>query len=257
MVKIKIKINIKGKGILISGITCFLYFLAITIFIGYLNIFNTIWIFIGIFCVIIYKQKEKIKNYYRKSPKILKLLFLAAVIVFLLSFVIIECLIINSSRNRNTESARYVVLLGAGLNGSEPSRTLSQRINAAIKYLNENRNVMVIVSGGKGPHETFTEAEIMSRILLSNNIEMSRVIIEDRSKNTYENLTYSGKLIDIDKKVIIITSGFHMFRARSIAKKIGYKNIGCVTSKTPILLLPNYYTREYFAVLKEFIINRI
>ncbi|MCL2156260.1 MAG: YdcF family protein, partial [Leptospirales bacterium] len=187
----------------------------------------------------------------------IRLLFSVAVIAFLLSFIILEVLIIKSSKNINTENSFYVVLLGAGLNGSKPSLTLLQRIKIATKYLNENRNVRVIVSGGKGAHETYTEAEIMSKLLQNNGIEKERIIIEDRSANTYENLTYSKELIDINKKVIIVTSGFHLFRAKLIARKLGYKDIGSIASKPPLLLLPNYYVREYFAVLKELIMNRI
>ncbi len=249
--------RLKGKFLLIIGIISILYFFSITIFIGYLNIFNVIWVFMGIAAFVLYTQKEKIKTLYKKMPVIIKIISFVFICTLLLSFIIIEGLIINHAQNKNTEDAYCVVLLGAGLNGSAPSLTLLQRIDAAVTYLQENNKTKVVVSGGKGIRETVTEAEVMSKVLQNNGIEADRIILEDRSNNTLENLTYTGQLIDIDRKVVIISSGFHLFRAKCIARKIGYKNIGGIGSKTPLLLLPNYYVREYFAFLKELLVDNI
>jgi len=238
----------------IFGILCLLYFIAITIFIGYLNVYNLIWVFIGVFCLIIHK---KTLRFYTKIPTFVKVLFLVITIVFLFSFIIIEGQIINHSRTRNTENAYYAILLGAGLNGSTPSLTLLQRINAAVEYLYKNKNVKVVVSGGKGTRELYTEAEIMSKLLQTRGIEINRIIIEDNSTDTKENLEYSKSMIGIDRKIVIISSGYHLFRAKNIAKKLGYKDIGGIAGKTPSLLVPNYYVREYFAVIKELMINNL
>lgn len=248
---------IKVKIVFFIGIINLLYFIAIITFIGYLNIYNLIWVFIGSLFILFYKIRNTILEQYKKLPKVIKLFFILIATIFLLSFIIIEGLVINDAENKNIENANYVIILGAGLNGSSPSLTLLQRINAAIDYLKKDINIDVIVSGGKGFRETFTEAEIMSKILQNNGIGNDRIVLEDRSTNTYENLLYSGNLTDLNKKVIIVSSGFHLFRAKNIAKKIGYKNIGGIASTTPLLLLPNYYVREYFAVIKEIIINKM
>ncbi|MDR1306766.1 MAG: YdcF family protein [Treponema sp.] len=202
-------------------------------------------------------MKRKISGVYKKIPRIIKLFSAIIITLFLLSFILIEGLIIRDAKNKNIENANYIIILGAGLNGANPSLALLQRLNAAIGYLKKNTNTDVIVSGGKGSRETVTEAEVMSKLLQNNGIEINRIILEDRSTSTYENLLYSGNLIDINKKVVIVSSGFHLFRAKNIAKKIGYKNIGGIAGKTPLLLLPNYYVREYLAVLKETITNNI
>ncbi|GHT56727.1 hypothetical protein FACS1894109_06630 [Spirochaetia bacterium] len=97
----------------------------------------------------------------------------------------------------------------------------------------------------------------MAALLENNGIEKNRIIMEDVSTNTYENLIFSRNLININKKIVIVSSDFHLFRAKSIARKIGYKDIGGIGSKTPPLLLLNYYVREYFAVIKEVITGNI
>ena len=213
------------KIILIIGIISILYFIAITSFVGYLNIYNCIWVFIGSLLIVIHKIRATISKVYQKAPKIVKLFFVIIAAAFLFSFLIIEGFIIEDARNKNIENAHYFIILGAGLKGARPSLTLLQRINTGIEYLVENKDAEVVASGGKGPHETVTEAEVISKLLQDNGVEKSRIIVEDRSTNTYENLAYSEKLIDSRKKIVIVSSGFHLFRAKSIAKKIGYKNV--------------------------------
>jgi uncharacterized SAM-binding protein YcdF (DUF218 family) len=245
------------KCLLIIGIISLLYFFLITVYVGYLNIYNCIWVFIGIALIVLHKQVERIRKLYKNLSNIIKKMLLVFVMVCTLSFVIIEGSIIAHSRNRNSENAHCFILLGAGLNGSSPSLTLLRRINTAVKQLEQNNKAKIVVSGGKGNHETSTEAEVMSNILQNRGIAAERIIMEDQSTSTCENLLYSGKLIDIDKKIVIVSSGFHLFRAKCIAKKLGYKNIGGIGSRSPVLLLPNYYVREYFAVIKELIAGNI
>jgi uncharacterized SAM-binding protein YcdF (DUF218 family) len=212
---------------------------------------------LGLLFIVLYKYKKILLKLYQKTPKIIKPFLIIGITVFLLSFVIIEGFIIHNAQNKNTENAQYVIILGAGLNGTGPSLTLLQRINTAIEYLNKNNDTTVVVSGGRGFLKTVTEAEVMAELLQRNGIQKHRIILEDRSTNTYENLLYSGNLIYGNKKTIIVSSEFHLFRAKSIAKRIGYTNIGQIASKTPPLLVPNYYVREYLAVIKEVMIKKI
>ena len=189
-----------------------------------------------------------------KTHKVIRILFLILVIMFSLSFIITEILIISNGKTSRSENANYLILLGAGLNKDKPSLTLIRRIYTALNYSNNNHTAIIIASSGKSGNEIYSEAEIISKFLQDNGINSNRIIIEDKSKNTYENLKYSVKFIDnIDKKIVIASSDFHLFRAKFIARKMGYKNIGTLASKTPLILLPNYYVREYFAVIKELI----
>jgi uncharacterized SAM-binding protein YcdF (DUF218 family) len=250
----------KIKKLLLPAISILnlLYFCAITIVIGYLNTFNFIWVFIAIALITSYIFKQKIIKIFNKFCKAARLIFLFCTIIFALSFFIIEGIIIKNSKTTKYQNADYIIVLGAGLNKNNPSLTLSKRINTALKYLKENKNTLIIVSGGKAAGTKISEAEAMATVLKNNGINTNRIITEDKSTNTYENLKYSQKLIDnLDKKIVIISSGFHLFRAKQIAKKIGYKNIGTIASKSVFILLPNYYFREYFAILKALFTGNI
>ena len=248
---------IKKIKLVIIAIFCICYFFVITVFTGYFNIYNLIWIIIGIIFIIIYLLKRKIYLLFNMH-RLLKISLLILVITFSLSFITIEILIISNAKTKQSENTIYLIVLGAGLNKDTPSLTLRKRIHTALNYSNNNQTAIIIASGGKGGNEIYSEAEVISKILQENGINNNRIIIEDKSRNTYENLKYSGNFVDnFDKKIVIVSSEFHLFRAKYIARKMGYKNIGTLASKTPSILLLNYYIREYFAIIKELLVGNI
>ncbi|WP_249646204.1 YdcF family protein, partial [Lysinibacillus sp. D3C2_S12] len=93
-------------------------------------------------------------------------------------------------------SADYMIILGAKVKpGGVPSLSLKSRLEVAVQYLTIYPHVKVIVSGGQGPDEDRTEASVMKDYLEPNGIEASRIIIEDQSTSTYENLVFSKELL--------------------------------------------------------------
>jgi len=88
-----------------------------------------------------------------------------------------------------------VIILGAGIKGERLSLTLKYRLDKGLEYIALNPNAKIIVTGGKGPGESITEAEAMRRYLVSQGIENDRIIIEDKATSTYENLMYSSEFL--------------------------------------------------------------
>ena len=250
-------INILIRPALIfAGIMCIWYFLAVSNFIGYISSLNYAWVYAGVLLLIIAVLFKLLLAIYNKIHKIVKIVCLSLIISFSLSLVIIESLIFINARSHNYENADYIVILGAGLYRGGPSLTLLRRINAAINYSRSSPDVIIIVSGGTGEGQRISEAEVMSRVLQNSGISKDQIIIEDRSSSTYENLLFSSELIsDLNKKVVISSSEFHLFRAKIIAKKLGFKDVGVLASRTPTILLPNYYMREYFATIKTLVFD--
>jgi len=238
------------------GIICIWYFLALRNFLGYMNPFYYIWIYIGAFFFLIAVFLKLLIFLFNKMHKAARIICLGLIILFCLSFVIIECFIIFNRKSSNYENADYVIILGAGLYRGGPTYTLWRRIHSAIVYSQENPDAKIIVSGGTGEGQRISEAAVMSRVLKDYGIDEDRIIIEDNSTNTYENIVYSAEYInDLDAKVVIASSEFHLFRAKIIAKGLGYKNVGTLASWTPRILLPNYLIREYLAVVKTLVFN--
>ena len=176
-------------------------------------------------------------------------------ILFIISFIVIMFQVLGelNSNDEHVKDIDFVVILGAGLDGTQLSKTLKQRLDQSIEYLNHNHEVRVILSGGQGPGEAISEAEAMGEYLISNGIEEERLIYENKSTTTKENIQNSKDIIEklgVSKpKVMIITSDYHMYRAKMIAEKISMNAYG-ISSKTPIFIRINYLIREYFAVIK-------
>jgi uncharacterized SAM-binding protein YcdF (DUF218 family) len=208
------------------------------------------WFFFGFFLFCLAILDKYIINLFKKIPKLIKIVFTVLVCFFIISFIIIESIIISNIKDNHVENADYIIILGAKVDGMIPSLSLRSRINTAFHYLEGNENTKVIVTGGRGKGELISEAEAMVRILTRNGIDSERILVENNSTSTKENLQYSIKYIDsLNDSVVIITSEFHLYRAKKIAQKIGYMNITGITSKSPTILLPTYFMREYFAVV--------
>ncbi|WP_315080855.1 YdcF family protein [uncultured Clostridium sp.] len=206
------------------------------------------------------KQKFVFNRHFIKFNKIMKFF----ICIWLVLFLAVEIVIISCPKN-NKENTDYIVVLGAGLNnGSQLSYILKSRLDSALQCINEfNNNSYIVVSGGKGNDERISEAEAMKKYLIEEGISEDKILMENQSKNTYENFKYSKKIIeDHSKKSIdnlsvkIVTTDFHGFRSKMLAKRNGYKEVNLYTNKTIYYLIPVCYTREAFAVVKSIIFDR-
>lgn len=200
--------------------------------------------------------KHKKNKMIRSIRNIINITFL----LFITSFLFVEILIIREFYfKENTDVyAEYVVILGAGLEGDKVSKRLEKRLLKGVDYLIKNEQSKVIVSGGQGDDEDISEAEAMGRYLIENGIEQHRIYYEDKSTSTVENLLYSKQILINDfnvkqPKILIVTSDYHMFRAKMISRKLQIQNYG-ITSQDELSVKINYLVREYFAVVKDYLL---
>jgi uncharacterized SAM-binding protein YcdF (DUF218 family) len=183
----------------------------------------------------------------------------AVFLLWLVSFVYIEFNVISEGKSSDVARGEYAIVLGAGLKGEEPSVSLSSRLQKASEYLKQNRGLKVIVSGGQGQGEAITEAEAMKRYLIARGIEDVRIIEEDKATSTRENLIFSEKILEAfhvtqSDNIIVITSDYHAFRTKMLAKDLGLK-ISVLPSKTPLGVYISGCIREYFAVVDTFLLR--
>ena len=135
---------------------------------------------------------------------------------------------------------------------------LLERTRRALQYLEENPGTRAVLSGGKGDGENISEAEAMYRYLTEHGIEEERLIREDRSTNTKENLDFSLKLIgSTEVSIGVVTNNFHVFRGVLIGKKCGCRDIYPVPSKYRSWRLLIYIPREILAILKDKIVGNL
>lgn len=225
--------------------------------------FSQFWFGIGIILIIygIFSSKFKFPSKLKGVRKIIKIIFSFLILIFIL----IEIPIIYFGNKTYNGNCDYIIVLGAGLRGENMSLTLYQRVSKALQYAKSHKDTQIILSGGKGNSELISESQAMEKYFLENGISKQRVIKEDKSINTYQNLKFSyekleqiskSKNQDIGKlKIGVVTSNFHIFRAKFLGKRVGLNLVG-IPSEVRDILKPNFYVREAFAVVKSAIFDR-
>ena len=197
------------------------------------------------------------RDYFEAHPKIrntFRVLIISAVAVL-----VMFCGMISSEFTaKGNHNLDYIIVLGAQVREDGPSVVLRYRLDAAIEYLNENPNTICIVSGGQGFNEPFSEADGMADYLIENGIEKSRILLEDESTNTLENIRNSKALMESSYNGVgIVTNNFHVFRAVQLAKAQGLENVCGIAADSSKLYLPNNVLRECCGILKDWVLNNI
>ena len=201
------------------------------------------------------KSKIKSKNKFGKIFTIIlrigyRILFLFAATLFLL----VESRIINAMNTQEKDNLPYVIILGAGLKGSVPTRPLLLRMEKAYEYMSANPDTILIASGGQGPDEDISEGECIKNYLTARGIAENRILVEDQSTSTEENIAYSFALLPEDAgEVGILSNSFHIYRAVKIANLQGHDNVSGVPAKTLLPLGIHYTVREFFGCVKLFL----
>lgn len=199
----------------------------------------------------------------KKSKRIKRVFIFFDVIIFIsaASFISLFVTLKLNSYRKDTNTPDYVIILGAGLYGDYPSQILRYRLDSGVELLsNLPEDVKVIVSGGQGPGETITEAEAMKRYLVDKGIDEARIIKEEASTNTLENLENSMDLIKkIDSKedlsITLVTSTFHTYRSRLLADRVGFHKVYCWNAPVNSNIEGSYYFRECFALAKSLVFD--
>lgn len=153
--------------------------------------------------------------------------------------------------HRPTEGDCTVIVLGCQVSrDGSPTVMLDDRIEAAYRYLSEHPESRCVASGGQNDNEPISEAACIRNTLVARGIHPDRIYLEDRSRSTEENLTFSAELIrkeGLPTRVAIASDNFHQLRAAVWARRGGLDpwSIGCVTWWP---LSPGYWAREAAAV---------
>ena len=169
-------------------------------------------------------------------------------------------LIIYGKTDNVTYKEDAVIVLGAAVHGKTPSLTLKRRLETAVKYYNQNPEVIIVVSGGKGPQEDITEAEAMKQYLVEKGVAQDNIIKEESATSTYENFVFSKLILDEkfknDYSVAFITNEYHILRAGACANRAGIKNLTHIHSDTSLSYIIAGSLRECLAVVKYLVFKK-
>ena len=185
------------------------------------------------------------------SPGLIKIVSVFTA-VGLVWFVFLECLIISNARTEENSGRDYLVVLGASMHGDQVSLSLQHRLEGALEYMEKYPDSIGIMTGGQGEGEDITEAEGMRRWLTDRGIPDERIIKEDKSSSTFENLQNAREIIlsrggSLDN-VAILSSGYHLYRAKSIAGNLGYSPVGVAGNIGYPIYTLGMFIREAFGI---------
>lgn len=145
-----------------------------------------------------------------------------------------------------------IIVLGAQVKADGSlSVQLEWRLDAAYEAY-QQKAVPVVVCGAKGKDEPLPEAVAMKNYLIAKGIPENSIFQDPDSFNTKQNLMNAAKLlgqVNSPKKVLIVTSDYHVPRALALAKDIGFEACGLGSPCKPEYWLKNH-TREALAWCK-------
>ncbi|MFD9739712.1 YdcF family protein [Umezawaea sp. NPDC059074] len=160
-------------------------------------------------------------------------------------------------RIRPKRDVDFIVVLGAGILGEKVPPLLASRLergrttfDAAVA---KGTEPALITSGGQGPGEDVPEAVAMAEYLVGRGVDRDRVLLEDRSTTTWENLTFSKAIMQErrpDYRCLVVTNNFHVLRAALLARKARV-NGQVIGSPTAWYFWPTATLREFVAILVE------
>lgn len=246
---------------IVVGLLFLIYFVIIAINTGLKSKFPIFWIIAGIILIL----SDPMMSFLQQIQVPILINYCSVLILFitLLCFLIAEILIMTYMFRQYKKVPNIIIVLGAQLNQNGPGSTLKRRLDLAFDASKKNPESIIVVSGGMGQNEPMTEAEGMRNYLTGKGLAQDRILSEEQSRDTYENLLYSKRVLEekglfLEKKEVgILTTDFHIYRAISLAKKAGYGRCVPMPAKCQIILLPNYLVREGLALIKDFLSKRL
>ena len=198
-----------------------------------------------------------------RTPRWLKLV-LALVLVGVLGFSALFGAVLSGMYDQIDGEPQVMVILGCQVKPWGPSILLQDRLDKALEYLETEPDMTVVVSGGQGPDEHISEARAMADYLMEQGIEQERILLEDQSHNTVQNLTLTRRLLDelgydLEQDIVVVSNGFHLTRVRMLWDRVWEEEDNLSTLAAPSSHVPSrlkMYLREPLALAKSFVFDR-
>lgn len=258
---------------------CLIYYVIIIFYSGIATSFSVVWPMIAAGLALVAAGRVFYRHNRDKVPLWLPVSVVTVICTGILVFVIVEVMVFTGVASGDTPNLDYLIVLGARVREDGISKSLKQRLDKAIEYVEQNPETVLVLSGGQGDDEPVSEAAAMREYLVFNGVREEQMILETVSTSTVENIAYSRVAIETDQKwrkkeaaakndrivvpggyatvpdkpllIGVLTSNFHVFRAKQIAKKWGIPDIYGISCDTDPVLFVHFCVRECAAILKD------
>jgi len=195
------------------------------------------------------------KNRWKRIPLWIRKTALGLLIVCVSLFMITELLILSKFQSKAKPGINCIIILGAQMYETGPSTLFKQRLDSAYDYLMLSPETVCIVTGGQGYNEPISEGRGGRDYLIGRGIDPSRVLCEETSTNTRENIENAYEIIEETipgaNRIGIVTNNFHLFRGMFLARKITGRAVEGIAAPAVARFLPTNMLREPFGVVKD------
>ena len=206
--------------------------------------------------VIFHKKLAKVLP--KKLFTVLKSVYLAAGVFYAVSFIVMCIYIsnINAAQVTPDDLTEKTVFLvyGAGLEGDQPGKALQKRLNKTLELYESCEGAYIIVSGGQGDNEVRSEASAMKEYLCERGAPEERVIVEERSRNTVQNIRYSFEIIEKEGlsgyTVVSVSNAFHIPRIILLCDRMGHESVPALAEDPDQRFIFATLVREYMSYVK-------
>ena len=177
---------------------------------------------------------------------------IAVLVVAALFFLTVQGLILRTALNKPQPGLPVLIVLGGQIDENGPMAILKDRLDEAYDYAEDNPDTVLIVTGGQGDNEPRPEAHAMRDYLADRGLDPARILVEDRSTNTHENMVFALELLPKDTdRTGIVSSNYHMYRAIRLAKTAGIPEPQAVPAPSSRFLYVHNALREFFSLIKD------
>ncbi|MEA4932449.1 MAG: YdcF family protein [Lawsonibacter sp.] len=173
--------------------------------------------------------------------------------------------VISGGHDQVSGDPKIMVILGCQVKPWGPSVLLQDRLDRALAYLEDHPDVTVVTSGGQGPDEPTTEAQAMYDYLVASGVAAERILKEESSHNTWQNLNETFDLLkqsgygDQLGQILVVSNDFHLARVRMLFGRVWEGTYTLSTLAAPTSHMPSrlkMYVREPVALVKSFVFDR-
>ncbi len=145
------------------------------------------------------------------------------------------CVIIWSARDES-RPASAIVVLGAAQYVGHPSPVLRARLDHAVSLWRRGLAPVVVVTGGRGPRDTTSEADASHVYVLRQGVPDSAVLIERHGRSSVESMRAVAEMMHARgmRDAILVSDPFHMLRLAVLARRLGITAYTSPTRTSPI-----------------------
>lgn len=269
---------------------CTAYFLIIVISSGIGTSFAFIWLFFAALSLFLVYGKWYYSRNLIRIPRWVPVSIVTTCAAGAAVMLLICIQIFFGAASPDRGGLDYVIVLGARVKEHTVSNSLKKRLDKAIEYAQRHPETILVLSGGKGPDEPVSEASAMYDYLVYNGIPKKQLLLEEQSVSTAENIAYSKVVIENHRRRVqeekarkeekralrtpdtqlrgrkegsylvaadkpleigVLTSNFHVYRAKMTAKKRGFEHVTGIGAPSDPVLFVHLCVRECASVFKD------